>query len=301
MKILVIGGRGYIGSVLSLRLLEEGHIVYVIDDKSYGDREVVGVKYIDEDVVKVREFFDIDVVYHLAALVDINKCFLNPAEAVYRNVLTTVVAVDIALKNKAKFIYASTGGVYSESLKPLKEEDLIKPKNFYSETKLIGEFVVNYALRLGLKALIFRFFCVVGGYRGLGEYPGQGDHILPKLVDAAVNGKEFTIYGDDYPTEDGTTVRDYVHVLDIVDGLIKGIRYLDEENFGVFNLGTGVGISVKQLIREVEDVLGKKVDVKVGSRRVGDPVSLVCDYQLAKRKLGWYPQRSIKQAIVDLL
>lgn len=308
-RVLVTGGRGYIGSVLCARLTEEGYLVYCVDDRSNGDRTVENVCYFDKDVNRGFDFLndEIDVVFHLAALVDIAKAEANPLEAFERNTMTTKMVVDFAIKKKAFLIYASSGGVYGDVAggQPLKEIDLVKPKNVYSETKYWGEKIVEYGKRFGLRALIFRFFNVVGGYGDLFERPGQGDHILPKLIDAARNDLEFLIYGTDYETRDGTTIRDYVHVLDIIDGLIKGMGYLDSMSFSdgfvdVFNLGTRKGTTVKELIDIVREVTGKNLLVGFAPRRQGDPVSLFCDNYKAKSLIGWEPKRDIRQAIREL-
>lgn len=312
MRALVTGGCGYIGSILSKILMEEGHSVAVIDDLSRGNNQIFGVeKFVadlaspDTEPLLIRVLENIDVVFNLAALVHVEKSEIYHHDALRRN-FTTVYSLVKAMGKigGGRLVHASTGGVYGDDpgADQFLEDHIPRPVNVYSETKLLGEqYIVRFASEYGISWNAFRFFNVVGSYKGLSENLSDCEHVLPKLAMAMVDGREFTVNGTDYKTRDGTCVRDYVHVEDIARGLIIGAKQLNggEISGEVFNLGTGVGTSVKELV-ELASRYGD-LPFRAGPRRMADPTRLVCSLEKAKMMLGWEPMKPVSTAFEETL
>jgi UDP-glucose 4-epimerase len=296
VRILVTGGCGYIGSHMVRVLLRAGHAVVVLDDLSGGDATTVpqGVDLVTADVrdrAKVTPLLAdrrIEAIFHFASRIQVGESVVDPRLYYRDNLGAGIELLESALDAKvSRFILSSTAAVYgSPSRVPIDEDHPLDPINPYGETKLAVErMLVRYGAAYGLKFAALRYFNAAGGSpaEGLGER--QRPHV--------------TVFGTDYPTPDGTCVRDYVHVADLADAHLAALSYVERGGpSGAFNLGTGQGHSVREVIAMVEGVSGKKVPVVVGSRREGDPPVLVASPKRAEEALGWRARRSSLREIV---
>ncbi len=309
-KILITGGAGYIGSAIVHSLLFSGEDVTVIDDLSNGQREQVpkDVKFIDLDIknkVALKKalsgFYFTDVI-HLAAKKAVGESEENPGLYYENNVIGTVNLLEtISVNPEVRLIFSSTAAVYSESnsCKPVMESDPLKPINIYGHTKLVAEEVIKHYQRLGRigEYVIFRYFNVAGD-SGLRYLDKQAKNVFPLLAKAYTSEEEFSIYGDDYETADGTCVRDYIHVSDIVEAHRLALQ---SSSSGTYNLGSSHGYSVRDLIQTFDQVTGKKLKVVVTKRRPGDPAYLVADSTIVRDVLGWKPNRDLRSMVESSL
>ncbi len=309
-KILITGGAGYIGSAIVHSLLFSGEDVTVIDDLSNGQREQVSkdVKFIDLDIknkVALKKalsgFYFTDVI-HLAAKKAVGESEENPGLYYENNVIGTVNLLEtISVNPEVRLIFSSTAAVYSESssCKPVMESDPLKPINIYGHTKLVAEEVIKHYQRLGRigEYVIFRYFNVAGD-SGLRYFDKQAKNVFPLLAKAYASEEEFSIYGDDYETADGTCVRDYIHVSDIVEAHRLALQ---SSSSGTYNLGSSYGYSVRDLIQTFDQVTGKKLKVVVTKRRPGDSAYLVADSTIARDVLGWKPNRDLRSMVESSL
>jgi len=311
-NVLVTGGAGYIGSCTVNRLLKRGDKVTVYDnflssnqlpaDKldfirgDIGDYELLRKVLIDKNI---------DVVHHLAALTSVGESVLFPQEYYLNNVIKGKYLLDALLdSNVKKIIFSSSCATYGMPLNtPVCEEEKQFPVSPYGWTKLIFEQMLrDYDFAYGLKHIILRYFNVAGAGAEASGTCKSGYHIVPLLLDAASRGKHFSIFGNDHNTYDGTCIRDYVHVLDAADAGIKSIDYIVKDNKSdVFNIGSGRGTSVFEVIKAVECVTEKKINIKISKRRVGDPSTLIADNTKAKETLGWTPSNSSIHNIVETM
>ena len=309
MRVLVTGGGGYIGSVATEQLLESGHDVVVLDDLCRGHR---GAVHPDAELheVDVRDAAGVhrvvqesnaEAVMHFAALHLVPESVQKPAEYYATNIgggqhlLDAVRATGIE-----KFIFSSTAAVYGEPERvPIREDDPKHPINPYGRSKwMVEQFLDDYSAQYGLKYAAFRYFNVAGATQRYGEDHDPETHVIPVALQV-IQGKRdaFTIFGTDYPTEDGTCIRDYLHVLDLVDAHIAALGKLDE-SLGAFNLGTRDGFSVQQIVDAVQRVTGKELPVTYGPRRAGDPSTLIADASRTREVLGWVPQHSTMDEMI---
>lgn len=309
MRVLVTGGGGYIGSVATERLREIGHDVVVLDDLSRGHREAVHpdaeLHEVDvRDAVgvhRVVQASNAEAVMHFAALHLVPESVQKPAEYYATNIgggqhlLDAVRAAGIE-----KFIFSSTAAVYGEPERvPISEDDPKQPINPYGRSKwMVEQFLDDYSVQYGLKYATFRYFNVAGATQRYGEDHEPETHIIPVALQV-IQGKRdaLTVFGTDYPTEDGTCIRDYLHVMDLVDAHIAALDRLDE-SLGAFNLGTREGFSVQQIVDAVQRVTGKELPVTYGPRREGDPSTLIADASRAREALGWTPQHSTMDEMI---
>lgn len=308
--ILLTGGAGYIGSVCAAHLLTRGHEVVVIDDLSTGFEESVpsGALFYKADIGdqnKIRDVLsghEVDAVFHFAAKALIPESVSNPGVFFKENVACGITFLEeLRRAGIRKFIFSSTAAVYGNPKKtPIIEDDPKEPVNSYGETKLMFERILNwYARAYGWGVAALRYFNACGAWRGFGERHDPETHILPLLLRAASEEQNvFRIYGTDYPTPDGTCVRDYVHVLDIADAHVRAMDCLQQAGMTAFNIGTGRSYSVREVIQAVELVTGTHVRVSLAGRRPGDPAVLCASPEKLFKTLGWQPKNSELENIV---
>jgi UDP-glucose 4-epimerase len=301
-NILVTGGAGYVGSVCCEELLRRGHTVSVIDNLStgYADAVPAGATFYQADIgdrpaiAELLRRHPFDCVFHFAAKALIPESVRNPAAFFANNLVASIAfAEELRAAGIRKFVFSSTAAVYGNPVDvPIPEDHPKQPVNSYGESKLAFERVLAwYASAYGWSVVAFRYFNACGATATTGERHNPETHIIPLLLQTAFGQRPcFEIYGDDYPTSDRTCLRDYVHVVDIAAAHLLALQKLDEPGFSVYNIGTGTGYSVREVLRAVEQVTGTTVPVAIASRRLGDPPVLVASRHKLMAELGWSPQ-----------
>jgi len=310
--ILVVGGAGYIGSHMVKRLLQDGREVIVLDNFSTGHRDaVIGGRLVEGDLgdaALLDELFRehaIDAVMHFAALLRVDESVAHPERYYANNVTRTLALLDAMVRHDVKrFVFSSSCAVFGEPEADLIDESLpLNPVTPYGETKRIIEQALNHYDRAhGLRAMSLRYFNAAGAdpEGELGERHEPETHLIP-LVLRAASGRLATlsIHGDDYDTPDGTCVRDYVHVTDLCDAHLLALDRLDAgAKTDCYNLGSGTGFSVRQIIEVAQRITQRKIAVKVAARRPGDPPRLVADNQRARAELGWQTRYADLDSII---
>jgi UDP-glucose 4-epimerase len=307
MNVLVTGSHGYIGSVLCKVLTEAGHNVVAVDNKKFlgGDFRYFRTVYhhsFDSDMVANLVITEkIEVIYHLAATSLVGPDALDPIEYYWNNVSHTTNMVHKLIERgwKGRIVFASTAAVYSPQSnmlgRPFDEYSQVDPASVYGRTKLICEDVLKHATKYGIKTSIFRFFNVAGAVDDLGE-EHEDTHLISRICHAALGHSDMKVYGDNFDTPDGTCIRDYVHVLDVCRAMMC---YRPEAPLEVYNLGTGQGASVKQVIDFFTCVTGIDVPYEVVRRRAGDVSTLVADGSAFKRDTGFQYQHSFLVEIIE--
>lgn len=314
MRVLVTGGAGYIGSVMTKLLLEAGHRVTVLDNLSYGHRAAVtpGAELIVGDIgdaALLQHLLEnkpaFDCVLHFAGLIRVPESVEKPALYFENNVAKGITLLQaLARAGTGRFIFSSTAAVYGEPEKiPLTEDAALCPANPYGETKLLFERVLDfYARYCGWRCACLRYFNVCGSYAGLGEDHRPETHLIPLLLRSVQDPDyEFTIFGDDYPTRDGTCVRDYIHVYDLCRAHLLVLEAMEGFAPGrtvVYNLGSGRGFTVREVVAAAEKVLGRKLRYRIAGRRPGDAAVLVASSEKIERELGWRPQKPDLETII---
>lgn len=304
MRVLVTGAGGYIGSVAVERLIEVGHDVVATDSFDRGHREAIhaGAEILtmdlrnDDAVHRALSGRDLDAVFHFAALHLVPESVEQPSEYYRNNLIGGLNLLDaVRAAQVPRFVFSSTAAVYGEpEISPILESAPKNPINPYGRSKwMIEQILDDYSRRYGIKSAAFRYFNVAGATEACGEDHRPETHIIPIALQTLMGKRDiFRIFGTDYPTPDGTAVRDYVHVADLVDAHILALDHLDGESLGPINLGTRGGYSVRRIVDAVQDVLGRTLPVETGPRRAGDPAELVADPSRALAVLGWNPKRS---------
>jgi len=312
-KILLTGGAGYIGSHVNLMLANNRHQTVVYDNLSTGFEElVVRGKLVKGDILDIEKLENvikrenIDLVVHLAAKSLVGESFEKASTYWRNNVCGTRNLLDSMANNNVKnIVFSSTAAVYGEPEEiPIKENNLKMPINPYGNTKIAIEWMIeDEAKARGLKYGIFRYFNAAGADTSgeVGLMVERDPHLIPVCLDCAIGVRdEVYIFGRDYPTGDGTCVRDYIHVEDIADAHLKAVNYLlGGENSFRLNLGSGSGISVNNIIEQVETTIGRKLKVIDSEKREGDPAVLVADPAKAAKILGWKSRNSDIETIVS--
>jgi UDP-glucose 4-epimerase len=314
MSILVVGGAGYIGSHMVKRLIEQGQEVVVVDNLSTGHRKAVDEKarFYEGDIrnhVFLKGVFDrenIDTVVHFAAFSIVPESMEKPLKYFDNNTAGMVALLEEMRDHDVKrIIFSSTAATYGVPEKsPIEENDRQAPINPYGESKLMMEKIIRWADQAyGIKFVALRYFNVAGAYPdgSIGEDHGPETHLTPIILQVAAGQRDqLKIFGDDYNTPDGTNVRDYVHVLDLVDAHILAINYLKAGNDSdVFNLGSSTGFSVKQMVEAAREVTGEPIPAEIAERRSGDPDSLIAASQKARDVLQWQPQYDDVKEIIQ--
>jgi UDP-glucose-4-epimerase GalE len=289
---------------------KSGHTPIIIDNFSTGHRWAVGSRTLveadlaDEDLVRqALDKYRIDAVIHFAASAYVGESVKEPRKYFQNNVVNTLKLLDAMIDAGTKYIvYSSTCATYGLPQKlPIAEDQPQRPVNPYGESKLFVERMLHwYQTAYDLKWVALRYFNAAGASDHHGECHQPETHLIPLAIQAALTGSTLSIFGTDYPTEDGTAVRDYVHVDDLASAHLSAMEYLVKEGSSrAFNLGSGQGNSIRQVVRMVEQVSGRKVPCREAQRRPGDPPVLVAETRAAGEILGWKPQKSSLQQIVE--
>ncbi len=311
MNILLTGGAGYIGSVTAEKLVQKGYRVVVYDNLSTGHKSAISgsslfVRGDLSDKGKIKEVlstYQINAVIHFAASSIVSESMQNPSRYYSNNVTNGLNLLNAMAESGIKrIIFSSTAAVYGEPIRtPILETDATCPTNPYGETKLAFEKALDwYSRAYGISYVSLRYFNAAGASARCGEDHETETHLIPLVLQAAAGKrKKISIYGTDYPTYDGTCIRDYVHVLDLAEAHLLALEAKDNKN-EIFNLGNGEGYSVLEVIQTAEKVTGKTISVEYGLRRAGDPPILVASSKKIYQELGWKPQYpSIETIIKD--
>ena len=309
MKVLVTGGAGYIGSHAARLLRDHGHEILVYDNLSTGHRRLVkGFELIEADLLNQSVLTSalrmVDAVMHFAANAYVGESVQNPRKYFRNNVEGGLSLLNACLDAKVnEIVFSSTCAVYGEpSTIPIAENSPRQPANPYGVTKLMFEYALeSYASAYGLRFAALRYFNAAGADESgeIGELHDPETHLIPLALQVAAGEKQaLEIFGTDYPTSDGTCVRDYIHVSDLADAHVLALEYLERQDSSLFvNLGTGAGHSIHQVIETIEKVTGRKVSTRIASRRAGDPPRLVADPRQAQAILGWKATRSLSDIV----
>jgi UDP-glucose 4-epimerase len=314
MRILVTGGAGYVGSVSVEELVSNGHEVLVLDNFATAKRgadlagaDLVEGSYGDRDAVRrLLEERRIDAVLHCAARSLVPESVREPALYYTENVGGGIALLEaMRLAGVTRLVISSTAAVYGEPESvPIFEDAPLRPINTYGETKRTLETAAGwYARAYGFRPIALRYFNVAGASKRNGERHDPETHLIPNVLTAVERGEPFTLTGVDYPTRDGTTIRDYLHVVDLAEAHRLALEATASERPGIpatiaLNLGSGAGFGVREIIAATETVLGRTVDVREAARRGGDPPELVAGIDRAREVLGWVPSRSSLEEMI---
>ena len=315
VKILVTGGAGYIGGTVASLLAEQGHLVVVFDNLSHGRRELLpaGVEFVEGELADRPALENIfttakaqgrpfDGVLHFAALIEAGESMARPEIYFRNNTASTLSLLEAILAHgPRRLVFSSTAAVYGEPESiPIQEDARLLPGNAYGESKLLVEHMLDWFNRIhGLRYASLRYFNVAGAAGDLegpdgvarGEAHEPESHLIPLVLDVALGRRpSIRIYGDDYPTPDGTCIRDYIHVSDLADAHLLALDALETRDRLILNLGNGQGFSVREVIESARRVTGHPIPAEIHPRRAGDPAVLVASSEKAIRALGWKPR-----------
>jgi UDP-glucose 4-epimerase len=306
-KILVVGGAGYIGAHVAYLLQENGYGVRIYDDFSNGLKSRIDGKFSDVvigDVLDRQALISacegIDAVIHLAAKKAVGESVDNPLKYYENNVGGTLnLLAAMSLKGVKRIVFSSTAAVYAPSEKlSITEDDLTEPLSPYGQTKLLSEKLISAVAKAeNLSAISLRYFNVVGALRD--EFADNSkDNLVPKVFAALKAGKNPEIYGSDYPTKDGSCIRDYIHISDLAKAHLVALEKVFAANVDeVYNVGSGTGYSVTEMINQIAESIGKSITPTLSPRRPGDTAQLIASIAKIERDLGWKPERSLKEMI----
>jgi UDP-glucose 4-epimerase len=310
LNILVTGGAGYIGGTVALRLLSGGHNVLIYDNFCHGHRDLVpaGARLIEGDLAD-RERLEsilrdekVDGVMHFAALIEAGESMKHPEVYFRNNTASTLSLLEAMLAaGVERLVFSSTAAVYGEPKStPIEEDATLAPTNAYGESKLLVEHMLTWMNRIhGLRYASLRYFNVAGAVEGRGEAHEPESHLIPLILDVALGRRQsIKIFGKDYPTPDGTCIRDYVHVGDLADAHILALEALRTRPRLIYNIGNGQGFSVREVVESVRRVTGHPIPVIEEPRRAGDPALLVASSRRIIDELGWHPRYSSLDDIV---
>jgi UDP-glucose 4-epimerase len=309
MNVLVTGGAGYIGSVVTEECIAAGHTAFVIDDLSKGhewmvhpDAELTVGNIGDRELVtKLLTGKKIDAVIHMAASSLVGESMTDPAKYYSNNVVAGAALLDsMRSTGVKKLIFSSTAAVYGEPEKqPIEEADKLEPTNPYGESKLAFEHILRwYCKAYDLRYVSLRYFNAAGATKRCGELHDPETHLIPLVLQAASGeAAAIDIFGDDYSTRDGTCIRDYIHVADLAKAHVLALKKLDESS-ATYNLGLSGGFSVKEVIEAARRVTGKPIPTQVSPRRAGDPAVLIASSARIKKDLGWEPEFTAMEDII---
>ncbi|WP_030517247.1 UDP-glucose 4-epimerase GalE [Nocardia sp. NRRL WC-3656] len=309
MKLLVTGGAGYVGGVCAQVLVQDGHEVVVVDDLSTGNAEGVpaGAKFVDGDIatigVELIESESFDGVLHFAAQSLVGESVQQPEKYWYGNVVKTLALLEAIRRTQTpRLVFSSTAAVYGEPEQvPILESAPTRPTNPYGASKLaIDHAITSYAVAHGLAATSLRYFNVAGAHGGLGENRVVETHLIPLILQTALGHRDsISVFGTDYPTPDGTAVRDYIHIRDLARAHVLALAQSRPGEHRIFNLGSGTGFSVREVISACERVVGRPIPAVDAPRRAGDPAVLIASSAKAIDELGWQPEHNDLDEIVS--
>lgn len=310
VRLLVTGGAGYVGSVVAALLLREGHEVVVFDNlfRGFADAVPDGAEFIQGDLTDTVALSravteDLDGVLHFAALSLVGESVTSPDQYWRVNVGGTQNLLD-AMRSAGvpRLVFSSTAATYgSPAVSPITEDATCAPTNPYGASKLaVDHMIGSYAHAFGIGAVSLRYFNVAGAAGHIGERHDPETHLIPNILAALRHdGPAVTIFGTDWPTPDGTPIRDYIHVSDLADAHVRALKACMPGHHDIINLGTGTGYSVREVIAAVERVTGRAVPAVEGARRAGDPAVLVASSERARERLAWTPQHSLDDIVRD--
>ncbi|GAA3129437.1 UDP-glucose 4-epimerase GalE [Nonomuraea salmonea] len=305
MRLLVTGGAGYVGSVVAAQLVEAGHEVTVLDDLSTGHEDAVpeGARFVRTDIAEAGQALDgVDAVLHFAAKSLVGESVQQPARYWANNLGGTLALLDAMREHGVgRIVFSSTAATYGEPERsPIEESDPTRPTNPYGATKLaVDSALTAYAGLRGLGAVSLRYFNVAGAYGRYRERHAVETHLIPNVLKVATGEREsVSVFGTDYPTPDGTCVRDYIHVADLARAHLLALESITPGRHEIYNLGSGAGFSVQEVISVCREVTGHEIPAVVGERRPGDPAVLVASSAKIQRELGWKAERPALRDIV---
>ena len=312
MKILVVGGAGYIGSHMLKRLQNTNHEVEVLDNLSTGfETNTLGFPFHKCDLADKDHVYTIlqnkyDLVMHFASYINVGESYINPQKYYENNVQNTLnllsCMIDLKILN---FIFSSTAAVYGEPESvPISEDQKINPVNPYGQTKAIVENILkDYDKAYGLKFMSLRYFNACGAHPDgtIGERHDPETHVIPLILQAASGRKDkVKVYGDDYPTKDGTCIRDYIHVMDLAEAHLLALEDLyQNQSSEIYNIGNNQGFSVSEIVNAAKDITQKKINIEISDRRNGDPGQLIADNNKIIKNLKWSAQYSDLKTIIS--
>ncbi len=310
MNIFVTGGAGYIGSATAEGLIKAGHSVTVYDSLVTGHRAAVpaGANFINgslEDSHALTEALTsnkFDAIMHFAAFIEAGESMRDPGKFFRNNFSNSLQLIETAVQaGIKKLVFSSTAAVYQSSEQPLTEESAIGPTNVYGHTKLMTEQAIEWYRQIhGLHFAALRYFNACGALPGRGEAHQPESHLIPRVLQIALGQAESaTIFGTDYPTPDGTCIRDYIHIADLVSAHILALGALDSKDRMIYNIGSGNGFSVREVIETARQVTGHAIPVIESPRRAGDSARLVASPQKIINELGWKPMHTNMREILS--
>jgi UDP-glucose 4-epimerase len=310
MRILVTGGAGYIGGTVARLLLAGGDEVTIYDNLSHSKRAAVaaGAEFVEGELAdralleKTLRAGRFDGVMHFAALIEAGESMTKPEIYFRNNTVGTLTLLEAMLATgQNRLVFSSTAACYGEPEKtPIVEDARLAPTNAYGESKLMVEQMLGWFNRIhGLRYASLRYFNVAGAMEGYGEAHEPESHLIPLVLDVALGRrKSISIFGEDYPTRDGTCIRDYIHVRDLADAHLLALAALKEQSRVIYNIGNGQGFTVREVIESARRVTGRAIAVEARARRAGDPAVLVAGSEKIKRELGWKPRFAELDTIV---
>lgn len=312
MKVMVVGGAGYIGSHMVKMLLDEGHHVMTFDNLSTGFRDaVLGGRFIQGDLADKKRLSEVigafkpDAIMHFASCIQVGESVSRPDKYYLNNLSNTLNLLDVMVEHQIKyFLFSSTAAIFGEpEYVPINETHPKRPLNPYGRSKwMVEQILADYDRAFGLKSTCLRYFNAAGADPSglLGERHEPETHLIPLVLQAASGRRSnITVYGRDYDTPDGTCIRDYIHVVDLCRAhLLALTRLMATDYSNQYNLGNGAGFSVHQVINTAQEVTGRKIRILEGARRQGDPARLIADATLAREELGWHPVYSDLETII---
>ncbi len=309
MRILVSGGAGYIGGTVALILARHGHSVTVYDNLSHARREMIpaGVEFVQGELSDRAALENVlatgfDGVMHFAALIEAGESMVRPEIYFRNNTAATLTLFEAMIATGVRrIVFSSTAAVYGEpESTPIREDAPLRPTNAYGESKLLVEKILAWMYRIhGFSYASLRYFNVAGALPGRGEAHEPESHLIPLVLDVALGRRQkIRIYGDDYPTPDGTCIRDYIHVEDLAQAHLLAFEALGEPKQLIYNIGNGAGFSVREVIDSARRVTGHAIPVETVPRRPGDPAILIASSEKIGQELGWKPQHTTLDTIL---
>ncbi|HUS83703.1 MAG TPA: UDP-glucose 4-epimerase GalE [Anaerolineales bacterium] len=301
MNIFLTGGAGYIGSAAAVTLLQAGHSVTIFDSLVTGYREAIPdeARFIQADLgdraaldaaLNAEQY---DAAMHFAAFIEAGESMSSPGKYFHNNLVLSVGLIEACVRaNVKRFVLSSTAAVYASSDQPLSEESPLCPSNVYGQTKLMIEQTLEWYRQIhGLHFAALRYFNAAGALPGRGEAHQPESHLIPLVLQVALGQRsEIRVFGDNYPTPDGTCIRDYIHIADLIEAHLLCLDALDDQDRLIYNLGNGAGYSVREVIEASRHVTEKEISALDVPRRPGDAPRLVASSEKIRRELGWSPK-----------
>ena len=310
MRILVTGGAGYVGGTVAQLMLDQGHQVVIYDNLCHAHRSMIPAEaeFVEGDLADRAAMekllhTGIDGVMHFAALIEAGESMQKPEIYFRNNTASTLTLLEAMLATGVqRLVFSSTAAVYGEpESTPIREDAPLRPTNAYGESKLLVEHMLGWLNRIhGFRYTSLRYFNVAGAIEGRGEAHEPESHIIPLILDVALGRRQsIKVFGRDYPTPDGTCIRDYIHVQDLARAHLLALEALKERDKLIYNLGNGVGFSVREVIESARRVTGHPIPVEECPRRPGDPAVLIASSEKIGAELGWKPKYSILDEIIE--